>query len=281
MYEIVMKSELNPEITLMKISAPRIANKAKPGQFILLRTDEEGERIPLTIHDTDKSLGTVTIIFQKVGKTTRQLGDLQEGESLHDFVGPLGRATELDGVKKAVIIGGGLGCAIAFPVAKALLESGADVTMIAGFKTKGIIILRHEMEAVSGKMIFCTDDGSYGRAGLVTDALKDLLENGEKPDRVFAFGPLIMMKFVSETTRGYGIPTTVSMNPIMVDGTGMCGGCRVTVGGETKFACVDGPDFDGHLVDFDRTIARNRAYREHEMKKNREYQCRLEGMNDG
>lgn len=274
MYKIIKKEELNPTVTRMDIEAPLVAKKAEPGQFIILRTDEEGERIPLTIADTDKTAGTVTIIFQKVGATTEKLGHLNEGEYIQDFVGPLGAASELEGLKKVAVIGGGVGSAIAYPVAKKLHELGAEVHSIVGFRGQELVILEEEFEKVSDKFVKMSDDGTWGTKGLVTNALKNLIERGETYDEVIAIGPVIMMKFVSALTKEYGIKTIVSMNPIMVDGTGMCGGCRLTVGGETKFACVDGPDFDGHLVDFDEAMDRGMMYRPFEQKK-REETCRL------
>lgn len=277
-YQIMNKQELTAEITRMDIYAPLIAAKAKPGQFIIFRAHENSERVPLTIADHDEKAGTVTIIFQKIGKSTMDLGEMQQGEALHDFVGPLGSPTHLEGMKKVAVVGGGLGCAIAYPIAKALHAMGVEVDMIAGFKTQEIIILEEEMKAASTRLYVCTDDGSYGFHGFVTDQLKALIESGEQYDCVFAIGPLVMMKFISKLTKEYNIKTIVSMNPIMVDGTGMCGGCRVTVGGEIKFACVDGPDFDGHQVDFDEAIARNATYRPFEQEKVREHHCRLEGM---
>ncbi len=264
MFEITQKIKLNPTVTLMKIYAPLIAAKAHAGQFIILRTDEEGERIPLTIADYDAKQGTVTIIFQIVGATTMKLDCMEEGQALCDFVGPLGQPTELAGLKKVAVIGGGVGCAIAYPIAKELHNMGAIVHSVVGFRSKDLIILEDEFDAVSDKLVIKTDDGSAGSQGLVTDALKELLDGGEQYDRVIAIGPLVMMKFVSKLTKLYDVKTIVSMNPIMIDGTGMCGGCRLTVGGETKFACVDGPDFDGHLVDFDEAIERSSIYREQE-----------------
>ena len=261
MYRIAKKKELNPTVTLMEIEAPIVAKKAEPGQFIILRVDENGERIPLTIADYDREKGIVTIIFQIVGATTEKLNHMNEGESLQDFVGPLGVPTHTEGLKKVAIIGGGVGCAIAYPVAKKLHNSGAVVHSIVGFRNKDLIILENEFKAASDKLIIMTDDGSYGEKGLVTDALRSLIESGEQYDEVIAIGPLVMMKFVCLLTKEYGIKTVVSMNPIMIDGTGMCGGCRLTVGGKTKFACVDGPDFDGHEVDFDEAIERSSAYR--------------------
>lgn len=269
MYEIVEKQELNPQVTLMKVKAPRIAKKAKPGQFIILRIDELGERIPLTIADYDASLGTVTIIFQKVGKTTMALGDLAEGDSILDFAGPLGMPSHLDGIKKAAVIGGGLGTAIAYPQAKALYKAGAEVDAIIGFRNKELIILEDEVKAVSSRAFVTTDDGSNGNKGFVTVKLKELLDAGEDYDLVIAIGPLPMMRAVAELTREYGIKTVVSMNPIMIDGTGMCGGCRLTVGGEVKFACVDGPEFDAHQIDWDEAMKRLTQY------KREEHDCRL------
>ena len=260
MYKIVRKKSLNPTVTLMDIEAPLVAKKAKAGQFIILRVDGDGERIPLTVAGCDQEKGTVTIIFQIVGATTEKLNHKNEGESIEDFVGPLGMPTEIEGLKKVCVIGGGVDCAIALPVARALHEQGAEVTAIAGFRNKDLVILEDEFKACSDRFIMMTDDGSYGEKGTVTVPLKELLEKGERFDEVIAIGPLIMMKFVCLTTKEYGQKTVVSMNPIMIDGTGMCGGCRLTVGGETKFACVDGPDFDGHLVDFDEAMSRSRSY---------------------
>ena len=261
MFRIIHKESLNPTVTKMDIEAPLIAKKAQPGQFIILRVDEEGERIPLTIADYDRENGTITIIFQIVGATTKRLNHLNEGDVLQDFVGPLGKATETEGLKKVAVIGGGVGCAIAYPVAKKLHEEGAEVHSIIGFRSHDLVILEKEFESVSDKLRICTDDGSYGSKGLVTDALKEMIEAGSVYDEVIAIGPLVMMKFVCQLTKEYGIQTVVSMNPIMIDGTGMCGGCRLTVGGETKFACVDGPDFDGHEVDFDEAMARSAMYK--------------------
>ncbi len=260
MYRIVKKQVLNPTVTLMEIDAPFVAKKARAGQFIILRVDENGERIPLTIAGYDREKGTVTIIFQIVGATTEKLNHKKEGEYIQDFVGPLGTATHTEGLKKVCIVGGGVGCAIAMPVAKKLHEQGCEVHSIVGFRNKDLIILEDEFKEYSDKLTVMTDDGSYGRQGLVTLPLQEALENGEQYDEVIAIGPLIMMKFVAETTRPFGIKTTVSMNSIMIDGTGMCGGCRLTVGGVTKFACVDGPDFDGHRVDFDEAMLRGRMY---------------------
>ena len=274
MYTIVHKEILNPTVTRMDIQAPLVAEKARPGQFIILRVEEDGERIPLTVADTDPQRGTVAILFQIVGATTEKLNHLEEGDALQDFVGPLGRPSELEGLKKVAVIGGGVGCAIAYPVAKALHRQGAQVHAVVGFRSEDLIILQKEFEAVSDKLVVMTDDGSAGRKGLVTDALRELIESGERYDQVIAIGPLVMMKFVCKLTKEYAIPTVVSMNPIMIDGTGMCGGCRLTVGGETKFACVDGPDFDGHLVDFDEAMKRGTMYRDFE-RKAREDTCRL------
>ena len=260
MYKIVKKQPLNPTVTRMEIEAPLIAKKAKPGQFIILRVDENGERIPLTVAGYDRERGTVTIIFQIVGATTEKLNHLNEGECLHDFVGPLGVPTHVDGLKKVCVIGGGVGCAIALPIAEELHAMGAEVTSIIGFRNQDLVILEDEFKACSDHFTLMTDDGSYGEKGNVTAPLKTLLENGERFDEVIAIGPLIMMKFVCLTTKEYDQKTVVSMNPIMVDGTGMCGGCRLTVGGKTKFACVDGPDFDAHEVDFDEAMSRSRSY---------------------
>ena len=260
MYKIVKKQPLNPTVTRMEIEAPLIAKKAKPGQFIILRVYENGERIPLTVAGYDREKGTVTIIFQIVGATTEKLNHLNEGECLHDFVGPLGVPTHVDGLKKVCVIGGGVGCAIALPIAEELHAMGAEVTSIIGFRNQDLVILEDEFKACSDHFTLMTDDGSYGEKGNVTAPLKTLLENGERFDEVIAIGPLIMMKFVCLTTKEYDQKTVVSMNPIMVDGTGMCGGCRLTVGGKTKFACVDGPDFDGHEVDFDEAMSRSRSY---------------------
>ena len=264
MYKIVRKKELNPSVTLMEIEAPFIAKKAKAGQFIIFRIDEQGERVPLTIAGYDREAGTITIIFQKVGFSTIALGALNEGDYIRDFVGPLGKPTPVEGKKKVCVVGGGVGCAIALPSAKGFKEAGAEVTVIAGFRSKDIVILEEEFKAVADHFILMTDDGTYGRHGLVTEPLKELLENGEQFDEVLAIGPIPMMKFVSLTTKPYGLKTIVSMSPIMIDGTGMCGGCRISVGGETKFACVDGPDFDGHQVDWDLAVKRGGMYREFE-----------------
>lgn len=278
MFRIARKKALNPSVKLMEIEAPYVARKAEPGQFVILRIDENGERIPLTIADYDRSKGTVTIIFQEVGKTTKQLGALEEGDAILDFVGPLGVASHFDGVKKVAVVGGGLGTAIAYPQAKKLHSMGAEVHSIIGFRNKELIILEKEMADVSSKLYVTTDDGSNGSKGFVSDVLKRLIEEGNSYDLVIAIGPLIMMKVVSELTRRYGIKTIVSMNPVMVDGTGMCGGCRVTVGGKTKFACVDGPDFDGHEVDFDEAIRRQMMYKEEEKISMEKHECRLGGI---
>lgn len=261
MYEILEKRVLNPTVFLMKIDAPAVAKKALPGQFVILRAHKEGERIPLTVADYDRKNGSVTIIFQVVGGTTEYLSHMEVGQSLSDFVGPLGKATETDGIRKVAVVGGGVGCAIAYPAAKKFFEEGAEVHVIAGFRNSDLVILEDEFAAVSQKFVRMSDDGSWGQKGLVTDALRALIEAGEQYDRVLAIGPLPMMKFVSLLTKEYGIPTVVSMNPIMIDGTGMCGGCRLSVGGKTLFACVDGPEFDGHLVDFDEAMARGAIYR--------------------
>ena len=260
MYRIVKKEALKPTVTLYEIEAPMVAKKAEPGQFIILRVDENGERIPITIHDFDREKGTVTIIVQTIGATTEKLRHKAEGEYIQDFVGPLGRPTETEGKKKVCVVGGGVGCAIAYPVLKKFHDCGAEVHAVVGFKNKDLVILEDKFRAASSVLKLMTDDGSYGEKGLVTDALKELIDAGNQYDEIFAIGPAIMMKFVSKTTEPYGIPTTVSMSPIMVDGTGMCGGCRLTVGGETKFACVDGPDFDGHKVNWDESLKRGKMY---------------------
>jgi ferredoxin--NADP+ reductase len=267
MFRIIRKKTLNKYVTLMEVEAPLVARKAQAGQFIILRVDEQGERIPLTIAGYDRGNGTITIIFQIVGATTEKLNHLNEGDYICDFAGPLGKASEIEGLKKVAVIGGGVGCAIAYPTAKALKENGAEVHSVIGFRNRDLVILEEDFKSVSDKLIIMTDDGSYGEKGLVTEALKKLVESGEKYDEVIAIGPLTMMKFVSQLTKELGIKTVVSMNPIMIDGTGMCGGCRLTVGGETKFACVDGPDFDGHLVDFDEVIRRSSIYKDRERHK--------------
>ena len=274
MYRIVRKEALKPTVILYEIEAPMVAKKAEPGQFIILRVDENGERIPITIHDYDREKGTVTIIVQTVGATTEKLSHKQQGEFIQDFVGPLGRPTETEGKKKVCVVGGGVGCAIAYPVLKKFHDCGAEVHAVVGFKNKDVVILEDKFKSASDVMKLVTDDGSYGEKGLVTDALKQLIEEGNQYDEIFAIGPAIMMKFVSKTTEPYGIPTTVSMSPIMVDGTGMCGGCRLTVGGETKVACVDGPDFDGHKVDWDESLKRGKMYFDWERHKHEEV-CNL------
>ena len=278
MYRIVRKEALRPTVTLYEIEAPLVAKKAQPGQFIILRVDENGERIPITINDYNPEKGTVTIIVQTVGATTEKLSRMKEGDSLQDFVGPLGKATETEGKKKVCVVGGGVGCAIAYPVLKKFHDCGAEVHAVIGFKNKDLVILEDEFRAASSVLKVCTDDGSYGQKGVVTEALKELIDAGNQYDEVFAIGPMVMMKFVSKTTEPYGIPTTVSMSPIMIDGTGMCGGCRVTVGGETKFACVDGPEFDGHLVDFAELTSRNGTYRDREAEVKENHVCRIESM---
>lgn len=264
MYKIISKKQLNPTVTMMDIYAPLVAKKAQAGQFIILRVDEDGERIPFTVAGFDREKGTVKIIFQIVGGTTIRLNQKEEGEYISDFVGPLGCATHTEGIKKVCIVGGGVGCAIALPVAQKFHELGAEVHSIIGFRNKDLLILEDEFKACSDKLTIMTDDGSYGRQGVVTTPLKEAIESGEAYDMVITIGPLIMMKFVVATTKPYNVPTTVSMNPIMIDGTGMCGGCRLTVGGKTKFACVDGPDFNGFEVDFDEAMARSSMYAEFE-----------------
>ena len=281
MYKIVRKEVLNPSVSLIEVEAPYIARKAEPGQFIILRVDEKGERIPFTIADYDRDEGTVTVIFQIVGKSTESLNELGEGDSLQDMVGPLGVASKFEGVKKVAVIGGGLGTAIAYPQAKKLHSMGVSVDMINGFRNKDLIIIEDLCKAACTNLYTMTDDGSNGNQGFVTAKLEELINSGEKYDLVVAIGPLVMMKAVCDLTRKYDIKTIVSMNPIMIDGTGMCGGCRITVGGETKFACVDGPDFDGHLVDFDSAIARSRMFKNQETEsRERAHKCRLEGMNN-
>ena len=261
MYEILEREVLNPTVTRLVIHAPRVAKKAEAGQFIILRTDENGERIPLTIADYDREKQTISIIFQVVGATTEKLNHMKVGECLHDFVGPLGKATHTEGLKKVAVVGGGVGCAIAYPVAKKLHNMGCEVHAIVGFRSSDLVILEDDFKANSSKCILMTDDGSAGKKGLVTDALRELIESGEKYDEVITIGPLPMMKFVSLLTKEYGIKTIASMNPIMIDGTGMCGGCRLSVGGKTVFACVDGPEFDAHQIDFDEAIERSATYR--------------------
>ena len=272
MFKIIEKRQLNAQVTLMTLEAPFIAKKVEAGQFVIIRIDEKGERIPLTVEDFDREKGTVSIVFQAVGYSTRRLAALGVGDSISDVVGPLGKPTEFGTPKKAIIIGGGVGCAIAYPQAKALYNKGAEVTVIAGFRSKDIVILEEEMKKVSNKTFITTDDGSYGEKGLVTNVLKRLLSEATY-DLVIAIGPIPMMKFVSLATKEFGVKTIVSLNPIMIDGTGMCGGCRVSVGGETKFACVDGPDFDGHLVDFDSLMLRNTGYKAEE-----EHACKMGGF---
>ena len=274
MYQIVSKKSLNSTVTQMEILAPFVAKKARAGQFIILRVDEAGERIPLTIAGYDREKGTVKIIFQIVGATTEQLNQKNEGDFIPDFVGPLGRPTHVEGLKKVCVVGGGVGCAIALPVAQALKAQGTEVTSIIGFRNKDLVILEDEFKAASKDFYMMTDDGSYGREGNVCVPLKELLEKGETFDEVITIGPLIMMKFVCATTKEYGIKTIASMNPIMIDGTGMCGGCRLTVGGKMKFACVDGPEFDGHEIDFDEAMSRSRTYAEFESRE-REATCNL------
>ena len=274
MNKIIKKVALNPTVTLMEVLAPYIAKKAQPGQFIILRVDDEGERIPLTIADTNPIAGTVTIIFQIVGASTMHLNYLNEGDAIHDFVGPLGTPTHTDGLKKVAVIGGGVGCAIAYPVAKKLHQLGCEVHTVIGFRNKDLIILEEEFNKISDQLVVMTDDGSYGEKGLVTEALAKLIDLGNVYDEVIAIGPLVMMKYVVKVTKPFNIKTIVSMNPIMIDGTGMCGCCRLTVGGKMKFACVDGPDFDGFEVDFDEAISRSKSYQEFEAKK-RDEACNL------
>ena len=274
MFRIVRKEALKPTVVLFEIEAPLVAKKAQPGQFVILRVDENGERIPLTIHDYDPEKGTVSIIAQIVGATTEKMNHLNEGDCLQDFVGPLGKATETAGKKKVCVVGGGVGCAIAYPVLKKFHDDGAEVHAVIGFKNKDLVILEDKFAAASSVLKVCTDDGSYGQKGLVTEALKELIDSGNQYDEIFAIGPMVMMKFVCKTTEPYGIPTTVSMSPIMIDGPGMCGGCRLSVGGEMKFACVDGPDFDGFQVDWNLAVKRNQMYRDFEMHKHEEV-CNL------
>ncbi|MBE5800294.1 MAG: sulfide/dihydroorotate dehydrogenase-like FAD/NAD-binding protein [Clostridiales bacterium] len=274
MFTIVRKERLNPTVTKMVIDAPYVARKAEPGQFIIFRAHEDSERVPLTIADFDREQGTVTIIYQIVGGSTMELDAMNEGEALCDFVGPLGVKTHTEGLKKVAVVGGGVGCAIAYPVTKKLHEQGATVHAVVGFRNKDLVILEDEFKAASDRLVMMTDDGSHGEKGLVTAALEKLIQEGNEYDEVIAIGPLVMMKFVCAVTKKYNIKTVVSMNPIMIDGTGMCGGCRLTVGGETKFACVDGPDFDGHLVDFDEAMKRGSMYREFEQHA-REESCNL------
>ena len=274
MYKILKKEYLNPTVVRMEVSAPEVARRADAGQFVILRATEDGERIPLTVADYDREKGTVTIIFQIVGATTETLLHLEEGDYIADFAGPLGRKTETEGLSSVAVVGGGVGSAIAYPVAKKLHAQGAYVDAIVGFRTRDLVILEDEFRAASSELHIMTDDGTYGERGLVTEVLENLISAGRKYDEVIAIGPLPMMKFVSLLTKKYGIKTVVSMNPIMIDGTGMCGGCRLTVGGKTKFACVDGPEFDGHLVDFDEAIRRSRMYSDFEAH-SREETCNL------
>ncbi len=274
MFTIVKKERLNPTVTKMVVEAPYVARKAEPGQFIIFRAHEDSERVPLTIADYDREAGTVTIIYQVVGGSTMELDAMEEGEALCDFVGPLGVATHTEGLKKVCVVGGGVGCAIAYPVTKKLHEQGAEVHAVVGFRNQDLVILEKEFEAASSRVVKMSDDGSWGEKGLVTAALEKLIQEGNEYDEVIAIGPLVMMKFVCAVTKKYGVKTIVSMNPIMIDGTGMCGGCRLTVGGETKFACVDGPDFDGHLVDFDEAMKRGSMYRDFEQHA-REASCNL------
>lgn len=276
MFKIVRKKELNASVTLLEIEAPFVAKKAQAGQFIIFRIDNEGERVPLTIAGYDREKGTVTIIFQKVGLSTKMLGALNEGDYIQDFVGPLGKPTHTEGVKRVCVVGGGVGCAIALPSAQAFKEAGCQVDVIVGFRNKDIVILEDEFKSCSDNLYLMTDDGSYGEHGFVTVKLQQLLEAGNEYDEVLAIGPIPMMKFVCKTTEPFGVKTIVSLNPIMVDGTGMCGGCRVTVGGEVKFACVDGPDFDGHQVDFAELMNRNGVYRDQEAEDEKEHMCRIE-----
>ena len=278
MFKIVRKKELNSAVTLMEIEAPFVAKKAKAGQFIIFRVDAQGERVPLTIAGYDREKGTVTIIFQKVGLSTKMLGEMNEGDYIQDFVGPLGKPTEMEGVKRVCVVGGGVGCAIALPSAQAFKEAGCEVDVIVGFRSKDIVILEDEFRACSDNLYLMTDDGSYGEHGFVTVKLQELLEAGKQYDEVLAIGPVPMMKFVCKTTEPFGVKTMVSLNPIMVDGTGMCGGCRVTVGGEVKFACVDGPEFDGHKVDFAELMNRNGVYRDQEAEDEKGHMCRIEKL---
>lgn len=278
MYKIVGKRELNAAVIQMDIEAPFVARKAQAGQFIIFRVDAWGERVPLTIAGYDREKGTVSIIFQKVGLSTELLGSKNVGDEIEDFVGPLGKATQVEGIKKVCVIGGGVGCAIAYPSAVAFKEAGAEVDVIVGFRSKDIVILEDEFRKTADHLYLMTDDGSYGEQGFVTAKLKQLLEAGQQYDEVLAIGPIPMMKFVSATTKPFDVKTIVSLNPIMVDGTGMCGGCRVTVGGEVKFACVDGPDFDGHLVDYEELMNRNSVYREREQETAKSHLCRMDAM---
>ena len=278
MYKIVCKKELNAAVTYMEIEAPFVARKAKAGQFIIFRVDDKSERVPLTIAGYDREKGTVAVIFQKVGLSTEMLGAKEEGDYIQDFVGPLGRPTEVEGKKHVCVVGGGVGCAIALPAARAFKEAGAVVDVIIGFRTKDIVILEDEFRACADNLYLMTDDGSYGEKGFGTVKLQALLEAGTQYDEVLAIGPIPMMKFVSKTTEPFGVKTIVSLNPIMVDGTGMCGGCRVTVGGEVKFACVDGPEFDGHQVDYAELMNRNSVYKEREAEVRATHKCRMQKM---
>ena len=278
MYKIVRKKELNAAVTMMEIEAPFVAKKALAGQFIIFRVDEKSERVPLTIAGYDREKGTVSVIFQKVGLSTNMLGMMEEGDYIQDFVGPLGRPTETEGLKRVCVVGGGVGCAIALPSAKAFKEAGIETDVIVGFRNKDIVILEDEFKEASDNLYLMTDDGSYGEHGFVTVKLQQLLESGKQYDEVLAIGPIPMMKFVAKTTEPFGVKTIVSLNPIMVDGTGMCGGCRVTVGGEVKFACVDGPDFDGHKVDFAELMNRNSVYKEREAETNKTHICRMQKL---
>ncbi len=276
-YKILKKIDLNPQVFLMEIKAPAVAHRAEPGQFIILRIDEFGERVPFTIADYDREEGTVTIIIQAVGKTTKDLAKMSAGDEVLDFAGPLGVPTPLENIKNAIVVGGGVGTAICYPQAKKLKELGSHVTMIAGFRDKDFIILEDELKAASNELIITTDDGSNGVKGFVTERLKEVLESGVKCDEVITVGPLPMMRAVCAVTKEYDIPTTVSMNPVMIDGTGMCGGCRVVVGGEVKFACVDGPDFDGHKIDWDNAMKRQQLLKGLEKRACDEGRCRLTG----
>ena len=280
MYKIVRKKELNPTVTLMEIEAPFVARKAKAGQFIIFRVDEKSERVPLTIASYDREKGTVGVIFQKVGLSTNMLGMKEEGDYIQDFVGPLGRATDVENKKRVCVVGGGVGCAIAYPSAKAFKEAGVETDVIVGFRNKDIVILEDEFKSACDNLYLMTDDGSYGEKGFVTVKLQQLLESGKQYDEVLAIGPIPMMKFVSQTTKPFGVKTIVSLNPILVDGTGMCGGCRVTVGGEVKFACVDGPDFDGHQVDYAELMNRNGVYRYREAEVRQSHKCRIEKLGE-
>jgi ferredoxin--NADP+ reductase len=273
-FEILEKEILNPTVMRMDIHAPRVAKKAEPGQFIILRTDENGERIPLTIADFDRETGRVSIIFQVVGATTEALSHMEKGDRLCDFVGPLGRPTHTEGLRKVAVVGGGVGCAIAFPVAKKLHSIGCEVHAVVGFRSRDLVILEREFAENSTRLVRMSDDGSWGERGLVTDALRALIESGEQYDEIITIGPLVMMKFVCALAKEYGVKSVASMNPVMIDGTGMCGGCRLTVGGKTVFACVDGPEFDGALIDFDEAIERSSMYRGFERHRH-EQTCNL------